>query len=69
MSGRATRLVRPRPKARRYHAQRGTFESFAAGLRDEIDVDALGAELRSIVRETMRPAQASVWLQPPDIRT
>jgi hypothetical protein len=67
MSVHGAGLVHRRPEARRYHAQRGTFESYAAGLRDEIDVDALGAELRSIVRETMRPAQASVWLQPPDI--
>jgi hypothetical protein len=37
---------------------------FGAALRDEIDVDQLTAELRTIVQRTMQPAASSVWLRP-----
>jgi hypothetical protein len=37
---------------------------FAAALRDEIDLDQLTAELRTIVQHTMQPAASSVWLRP-----
>ncbi len=37
---------------------------FAAALRDEIDLDQLTAELRTIVQRTMQPAASSVWLRP-----
>jgi hypothetical protein len=43
-----------------------TVERFADRLRDQIDLGALNAELLTVVRATVRPAQASVWIRPPD---
>jgi hypothetical protein len=49
---------------RRYHATR-TVEAFATRLREQVDLDALTAELLAVVDQTMQPVQASLWLRPP----
>jgi hypothetical protein len=49
---------------RRYHAAR-TVEGFATRLREQVDLDALTAELLAVVDQTMQPVQASLWLRPP----
>ena len=48
---------------RRYDAVR-TLDTFAVRLRDEIDLDALRAELITAVAATVQPTQASLWLRP-----
>jgi hypothetical protein len=46
----------------RYDAAR-TVDTFADQLRDEVDLDALRAELLGAVSRTMSPAHASLWLR------
>ena len=50
---------------RRYDATR-TVDTFAARLRDQVDLDALHTELLGVVAQTMQPTQTSLWLRQPE---
>jgi hypothetical protein len=47
---------------RKFDAQR-TLESFSSRLREDVDLDHLSAELLTVVRETMQPVHASLWIR------
>jgi hypothetical protein len=48
----------------KYDTQR-TLQSFSSRLREDVDLDHLRADLLGVVRETMQPAHASLWLRIP----
>ena len=63
MRGRVQDLVDRRFNRRRYNAAR-TVEALAARLREQVDLDALSAELLAVVDQTVVPTRASLWLRP-----
>ncbi len=55
-------VVDRRFNRQRYDAAR-TAERFAQHLRSEVDLDALVAELRAVVQQTLEPADVRIWVR------
>jgi hypothetical protein len=49
---------------RRAYDAAATIEAFAVRLRQQVDADALTAELLAVIDHTIQPTQASLWLRP-----
>ncbi len=46
----------------RYDADR-TIDAFSARLREQVDIDAVQTDLLTVVRQTMQPTSAGLWLR------
>jgi hypothetical protein len=63
LRGRVRALIDLRFYRRKYDAAR-TLATFAAGARNEVELERLSGRLVDIVQDTMQPAHVSLWLRP-----
>jgi hypothetical protein len=59
---RVQRAVDRRFNRARYDADR-TIAAFSVRLKDAVDMTAVQADLAEVVRDTLRPAHVSIWIQ------
>jgi hypothetical protein len=67
LRARIQRTVDQRFYREKYDATR-TLEAFAGRLRDQIELDALATDVLGVVRLTVQPRHASLWLRPAEPR-
>jgi hypothetical protein len=60
---RIQRFIDRRFYRRKYDAAK-TLATFNSKMREETDLDSLSEEVLGVVRETMQPEHASLWLRP-----
>jgi hypothetical protein len=66
--GRVQSFVDRRFYRHKYDAQK-MIDAFGSRLREETDLDELADDLVRVVRTTMQPAHASLWLQRPEVES
>ncbi len=62
---RIQRVVDRRFNRARHDAEQ-TVATFRAQLRDEVDLDALGSDVRGVVARTVAPVTVGLWIRPAD---
>ena len=49
----------------RYDAAR-TLEAFSGRLREQVDIETVTGDVLQVVRHTLQPAHATLWIRPPE---